>query len=497
MKNQTRYLSTNKPGQHRASRRNGRRQGYVAILVALSWLALCGVAALSFDLSRMYTRKAEAQKTADASSLVGAAAYGGAFDADQNNPGSDAQHLALALQKAREYAVLNGYDTTKGATVNGAPGTGEESGLYRVTVSRPEPVFFARVFFGPTMTIFGTAAAEFTQPQAVPLRNYGVANGPVTLSVFGPDAYKYNGDPYSTKYASSGGPTNSDAAKRIPNPDYKPGGYDFNVTPTGGSASYISQNTDSNGKAILQIEIYDPGTDNGANGPNAKQNVAVDEIRPGWNGTVKTTTKYTLKYGDTVVDSKSFGPGNQGPDMAWDKTFAVDLSNPTYQTGKQFTLNVTSTDGSSENGFNLRAGPPHADTMTDAEWTAANGNKVSMSGKDSLPMNFNNNGNITIDLGEVQPLKRGGKVFIDKFDLDVRQSQNVKNTITYYDNGTAKTPQGNVPDSANGVWTPTDIYTLPDNYQGGRWTAVYTAGSNDTSVWRMRYTGPGNFRLVR
>lgn len=208
MKNHTRYLIIPEArmarlGPTHVSRRNGRRKGYVAILVALSWLALCGVAALSFDLSRMYTRKAEAQKAADASSLVGAAAYGGAFDADPNAPGTDAQHLALALAKAREYAALNGYDTTKGAIVDGVPGTGDELGLYRVTLSRPEPVFFARVFFGPTMRVYATAASEYTKPQNVPLQNYGVSDGPISLSAFGPNGLKEWGDPFSPKYISS------------------------------------------------------------------------------------------------------------------------------------------------------------------------------------------------------------------------------------------------------------------------------------------------------
>lgn len=490
MKNQFKY---SKAG--RGDRRTQRRGGYVAILVALSWLAICGVAALAFDLSRMYTRKAEAQKAADACALVGAAVYGGATSGPNGATGESGATAAVL-----DYAKANGYDKDlNGATVQGAPGAAgsDDAGLYRVTLWRPEPVYFARLFFGSTMNVYATAAAEYTKNQDVPLQNYGVSNSIVTLSLFGPDAFKYNGDPYSPLYQSKDGPTNSTNA--IANTDHREGGYNFNVTP---QSDYATKHIDpATGKPLMVVEIFDPGSNN-TGGADAKKGLRVDEERPGWGGQVLTTTKYTLTYNGVEVASKSYGPGSQGPDMAWDNTFTVDLSDSRFSSGGTFNLNVVATSGTSENGFTVRAGPPHPADMTDADWNTAYGQTVTMSGKDSLPINYTDNGNITIDLGVVPPIKKGGQVTVKKFDADVVGPGATQNTVTYYDtrvDGTVVAHSGSIPLSgaANGVWAPDDVIPLGDDYKGGHWTAQYTAGSNDTSVWQMRYTGPGNFRLVR
>ena len=84
--------------------KNKRRSGFAAVLVAFAWLALCGVAALAFDLSNLYSQKAEAQKAADAAAL--AVAYGEGTGA--GNGRTDAEI----------YARKNGYDVSAGATVN-------------------------------------------------------------------------------------------------------------------------------------------------------------------------------------------------------------------------------------------------------------------------------------------------------------------------------------------------------------------------------------------
>lgn len=498
MKNPTRYSQHSRMKQ-RGGRRNDRRSGYVAVLVAAAWLALCGVAALSFDLSRMYTRKAEAQKAADACALVGAAAYGGAMT------GSTAGSASGALAVVKQYATANGYDVAQGATVVGGPGSGADAGLYRVNLSRPEKVYFARVFFGPTMNVWATAAAQYTQNQDVPLQNYGVSGSIVTLSVFGPNAYKYNGDPYSVKWASADGPTAS--TNQITSsfqPDYNPNGHTFNITPATTLADFRTTHTDPiSHKALMDIEIFDPGSNNNG-GDSAQIGQRVDEQRPGWGGQTLTTTQYTLLYDGVPVPNgtKTFGPGNQGPDMAWDKTFQVDLNDPLYSTNKAFTVNVKAIDGTSENGFTMRAGADHPANMTDADWVSQYGSEVTMTSKDALPLNYTDSGFVTIDLGVIPAIPQGGQVTIRKFDADVVGPGATSNTVTYYDtqaDGTVITRQGNIAMSAaaNGVWAPDDVFALGDNYKGGHWTAKYTAGSNDTSAWQMKYSGPGDFRLVR
>lgn len=473
------------------SQTNPRRRGYVAIMVALAWLVLCGFAALSFDLSRMYTRKAEAQKAADAAALAGA--YG------------ESVLTGNGTSQALTYAKANGYDTGAGAKprarVKAGPDTAE-AGLYRVTLSRPEPIYFARIFFGPTMDVYATAAAEYTQKADVPVQNYGKSDGPISLSVFGPNAYKYNGDPYSVKFMSAQAATDD----KPNNPDYQPGGYTFNVLPVGGISDYAKANLDPlTGKALMQIEIFDPGTGNTA-GTNAQQGVAVDEIRRGWKGPLTTLTEYTLTYdngtpgdsSDDIVEKKSFGSDStDGTDMKWDKTFQLDLADSKYQkTNGKFSLNVKAVDGSSENGFNLRAGPAYTETLTDDQWISKYGKSVAMSGKGSLPLNFNNNGVVEIDFGAVPALPKGGQLKIRKFDVDVLAPGTTYNRVDYTDGNLSFTGSTVVGSAANGVWQE-DKFTLPVNYSGGTWKATYNAGTNDTSAWEMIYPGPENIRLVR
>ena len=479
-----------KMNNNRKVRRGGRRSGYAAMLVAGSWLALCGVAALSFDMSNLYARKAEAQKAADAAALAGA--YG------ESTSGN-------GLAMARQYARSNGYDIAAGATVNGRL---EGSSLYRVTLNRPETVYFARLFFGPRARVGATAAAEFLQKADVPVQNYGKSDGPISFSVFGPNAYKYNGDPYSVKYVtSSATPTNILPGSRINNPDYKPGGYDFNVNPTGGISKFVTDNTDpQTGQANMVIELFDPGTEN-RGGADARQGLRVDEIRSGWFGPTTTTTRYTLSFdngtpGDTrddIVQTRDYGNDlANGSDMAWMKSFKVDLADSRYnKPGGRFNFNVTAINGSSENGFNLRAGPDYTGKLTDAQWAAQYGTSVGMSGKGSLPLNFNNAGQVTIDLGSVPPLPKGGQLKVRKFDVDVTPPGAKFNRVDYFENGKFKfTGSTVVGGQANGRWQ-TDEFKLPNGYAGGAWTATYYAGTNDTSVWEMTYPGPSNIRLVR
>src|SRR5688500_17023187 len=92
------------------------------------------------------------------------------------------------------------------------------------------------------------------------------------------------------------------------------------------------------------------------------------------------------------------------------------LNRTSYPSG-QFRLNVVTISGSSENGFNLRAGP-----RTDVEFKPDNGTSVTATGY--VPMNFNGGGNTTITLGTVPQAAAGKPLTIKKFDTDI-QSQRV------------------------------------------------------------------------
>ncbi|HEX8834154.1 MAG TPA: pilus assembly protein TadG-related protein [Abditibacteriaceae bacterium] len=451
--------------QQRTLRRSGaqRRRGVVAVYVSLGMIAFMGVAAISFDLSYLYNRKAEAQKAADAAALAGA---------------------VKGDSVAIDYARLNGYDPGAGASVVVGPDDAH-AGWYRATVSRPERVFFARPFIGAQRShVMATAVAEYLQDADVPLQSYGKENGPITLSMFGPNGMYSNGDPYSTKFLDNGqaNPLNKGFD-----------GYNFNLTLKGGISTYKT----TYGTNLMQVEIYDPGCFN-TNGPDAIRNVSVDEMRSGHGGPMPTTTQYTMYndngtpgvYGDDIEigDPKTFGAGSDGPDMGWDKTFQIDLNDSRFKPESRFRLNVKTLDGSSENGFDLRAGPPHSLNNSD-EWVNQYKDAVSITARGHIPINFNDGGDSTVVLGQVPPLPLGGQVIIEKFDTDI-ESQ----SVVYTDEGTGMTRNGIL--AGNGEWK-TDTYQLPAGYSGGLWKARYTAGTQDTSVWKMRYTGIGDLRLIR
>jgi hypothetical protein len=230
--------------------------------------------------------------------------------------------------------------------------------------------------------------------------------------------------------------------------------------------------------------------------------VRIDELRKPYNQNQDdailaediTTTRYTLywdPYGNgnpatlRKIGEKSFG-NDPTTDMKWNSVFSFNRAN---YPGGNFLLNVTTTSGASENAFNLRAKPKGA--VFDPN------NRTSITADGFVPMNFNGNGNATIELGDVPIEAAGNQLSIRKFDTDVG-SLSVDYTYKAPD-GTVSAPfHGQL--STNGTFY-TDVISLPLSYPGGTWSATYSAGANDTSVWEMSYSGggpgkPGGIRLI-
>lgn len=458
-------------GGHQRRNRRARRGGVVMVYVAGAIVVVLGVSALAVDMGHLYVRRAAAQNAADAAAMAGAAVLANAIEGTNPTP-------ANATAAAKAYALANGYDTTKGAILIEQINPPDEKGVYhttryKVTLSRPESWFFGGIAVRQSSSrVAATATAQWTPglvtPSKIPVGGrgrYGKSGTAVNLSLFGPFAFYNNGDPYSPRFNQAG---------TGPNPDHAPNGVDFDVD--------LSNFTGSQ----LQIEIYDPDCYNNG-GPDALQNVRVDEIRnghPGGSSNI-TTTKYSLyndngtpgnTADDVLIESKSFG-NDQSTDMKWNSVFNVATSQ--LQGAQKLRLNVQTTDGSSENGFDLRAGPPHP-PMTEAEWSSAYGTMVPMSAPGRMPMNFNSNGLVVIDLGFVP--KGATQVFVRKFDTDIGGRN-----IVYRCSTLSQTFNGVT--SGNGEWV-TDTIPIPANYNGGFWTASYEASAQDTSAWEMTYAGP-------
>jgi hypothetical protein len=151
---------------------------------------------------------------------------------------------------------------------------------------------------------------------------------------------------------------------------------------------------------------------------------------------------------------------------------------------------VQTLNGSSENGFNLRAGSPTACSGATGAWFPNNGTEVTALG--NLPINFNTSGVVSIDLGYIPPEAAGYNVYINKFDTDVGAIG-----VTYHDEYGHTWP-GKL--AGNGTFK-LDTITIPQGYHGGKLYAQYTAGSQDTSSWQLYFdgqlqNGPSELKLV-
>lgn len=457
--------------------RRYRRRGVALVYMALGLTAFIACAALAVDIGSLYRRRSEAQKAADAAALAGAYQFA-TFQATSGNP-------AYAHSMAQYYARINGYrdDLGQATVITTYPVPGRATNNFRVRVMREEPLFFAQIFRLRTRPVSASATALYTTLAPMSITGggqYGQPNGPTSLSMFGPDGFYNNGDYISVRTLANG----------AANPDYTGRGYDFAVNIPSGFGT-------------TDFEIFDPDCYNAGGVADALANVRVDELRTPDGGAGDsgdaTTTRYRLYYDNGTPDNysddvlvnltsggtadKSYG-NTSSTDMQWADVFRFNRNN--YGAGN-FRLNATSTAGSSENGFNLRV------NKANQTFNANNGTSISATGH--LPMNFNQGGNATITLGFVPTQAAGGTLEIRKFDTDVGAQ-----TVVYRcDSLPGMTFNGVL--SGQGAFT-TDTITLPANYTGGNWTATYTAGAQDTSVWEMSYNNsgpgrPGRIKLVQ
>lgn len=128
-------------------------RGQVLLIFLASILALLGVSALGVDVGYMYTARHELQRCTDAGALAGASAF-------INGNWSDPVVRTLADSRARAFAAKD-----KVATSTLAPSSEVSVGFpaaerVRVQASRTVPLFFSRLFLGPTKTLTAYSVAE-------------------------------------------------------------------------------------------------------------------------------------------------------------------------------------------------------------------------------------------------------------------------------------------------------------------------------------------------
>jgi len=167
-----------------AHRKNER--GITIVLVAISLLALLGMAALAIDVSTLYMAHGEAQRAADAAALAGARMFASsgytsasstlaASDICQTSavPGAAAAANRQAEAVAAQNLVAGQPAAVKSITCN----TTAANPQITVTVQRTAlPTFFGRVWGGLTNSVTATAVAEAYNPSgsAAPVQVQGV-----------------------------------------------------------------------------------------------------------------------------------------------------------------------------------------------------------------------------------------------------------------------------------------------------------------------------------
>ena len=435
-----------------------------------------GMASLVVDVGFIQRERARVQRACDAAALAGA----------KQLPWED-----MALIRAKDLAAKNGYTHGEdGITVTGKRNPdGKHSGWYQVEISKPIQYFLAPIMGYNGGVLKVNATASYTSPLPLYITGsagqYGI-NGIMNLSCFGPYGYYTYGDAYSTKWLNNGDD----------NPYYNDDGYNFLLDI---KDDYFAKNATND----LVVQVFDPDTYNVGDAQDAGPG-KVDEIRPAppnhhpQPSSKYTTTRFQLYApdstpgdftDDTLIAEATWTPSMKTSDMKWVTPTGWAFNLATYGYGK-YRINAMTTNGSSENGFNLRAGPPKACTSNPADWYANNGTEITALG--TLPINFNTTGTVDIDLGYIPPEAAGFDVYVNKFDTDVGAK-----SIYYYDD------YGNTwPGTLAGDGTfKLDVLTIPTGYPGGRLHAQYAAGSQDTSSWQLYFDGkledgPAELRLV-
>lgn len=466
-----------------------------------------GICGLVIDMGLLQSRRAQAQRAADAAALAGAQVSG--FDESNVAP------------QALYYAQANGFSAARGDVVTvtanyDAPqnGNAASTNTVRVQIKHNE-----RVFFAPAMesllSLFGwsSAATRFSRvvgTKAVARKfvylpmstggNYGIASGQegfITNIINGPFARYNDADPWSSRYLMDGSP----------NPRYaQTGGYsNFTITLPTDPIALKAKFPD--GK--MYVQVYDPDSRNAT--PNefdlyVSRNTAITAPPP-VDPLVKT--KYEIFKQDemgnlstTPIATAIYG-GTSDADIAanlqWvtPDGFAVDLN---QWGGGNYRIRVSSVDGWTCNDYALRAGPVGGLNLDEHTWNDTYGDKLGtapdnvyapMHSDGRLMIGFRSNGVAQLKLGYLGPEFAGKSVTVSHFDLDIN-SQSVNYVV---DSLPGQTFPGVIPPDPDGKWS-SDTITLPSDFKGGNLAAQYAAGVNatgyDGSSWELLGEGNGN-----
>jgi len=169
-----------------------RNRGQILVLFTLSLVVLIGMAALGVDVGYMYSVRHDLQRCADAGALAGASRF-------INAPGetgtwADAGVQAEATVRATDYASK---DNVIQSRLLSQPGDNvivtfdQGPDKIKVQTERTVPLFFARMFLGPTkrITAFAVAEAASVSTNTTCIAPFGV---PIPWEEMGGDPFAFD-----------------------------------------------------------------------------------------------------------------------------------------------------------------------------------------------------------------------------------------------------------------------------------------------------------------
>ena len=299
--------------------------GVVAVLTALTMVALLVGVAFAVDIGRWYMEGERLQRTVDAAALAGVPYL----------PGD----LPRARTEARKLIAANGYDSSTSAVpdTNIIPSATRPSQL-RVTMSSTIPNIFGPIIGrnqqgqSRTATADYAAAAAMGSPCNVMGNEPPDAGGATVASaacpptpnfwenIAGPEAPKGNGDRYTTRSCGSGN-SNCSGSTNI---DY----YGSGGAGVQGQSYYIYKITPRSTLASMTIQLYDPMfvdvgdycQTNLTQTANGLWNTGVDPNRPN-----PFVTDATTRYAWGIATGTDAGKGQVGntPAPTWSGRFCT------------------------------------------------------------------------------------------------------------------------------------------------------------------------------
>jgi hypothetical protein len=251
--------------------RLGERRGVVAVVVALSLVALLGVVALTADGGMTLAEHRTAQAAADAAALAGATdlfekwwqASRGGFD------GPDHSAVASARAVAQAAGFQDGVNSTvtvnvPGGLYQGGPKAGQviPPGYVEVLIDYRQPAVFSRIFSSAPIPVRARSVAQSQWVFAPPI---------VVLDPDIPDALTLSGSngnvrvPNGPVYVNSSSPSAMTvySAGRMEAPQFNvvggaSGGFDYHPNPNYPATGYLRTGTHPVADPLLHIPAPDP-----------------------------------------------------------------------------------------------------------------------------------------------------------------------------------------------------------------------------------------------